>query len=191
MELSLKDLSKANDDDKERVLWRLISKIIYSKKQVRSPPKVIRAKSGFHPQDMHHKINTGQNRSHSKRHQIEVPMHIRKLSNKTPQNKLNLQLLDQRLLYQTLFNKISTEYSSQAIQSGSIDVVSIKQFWLDCYVCSQQIMKILMSPIKNKKIVDYETFVDCISDLQSEKSSPSRIISKKTQNIRIQKMLCT
>ena len=191
MELSLEALSKSSDEEKEKVLWMLASKITTYKKEQRSPPKVLRAMSGFHPNDMHHKINTGQSRSRSKRHQTEGPLPMRKNSNRTPQNKLNLQLLDQRLLYQNLFNKISAQYSPGVIHSHVIiDAISLKQFWLDCCVCSQHVMNILMDPIKNKKIVDYETFVDCIGDLQSEKSSPNRIFFKKKQNIRIQKMLC-
>lgn len=193
METFLLALAKENDETKTIQLWQLLNKFANSKKILRSPPKIFRANTYIISTEIH-KVNLSQNRSHSKRHNTDMPMPVRKTSNnKTPQNKLSLQLLDQRLLYQSLFKKVHENYDSEGKQEFLIRVVAMKQFWLDCCICSQRFMWALMRLVQDRQTVDYNTFVGCIEELQSDEltvATSKRIIAKKNYSNRVQKMMC-
>ena len=79
-------------------------------------------------------------------------------------------------------------------EEKEINIVLIKQFWFDCYVCDSVLYGLIMKPIQHKEWVNSEHFEMCFQEIHNENRwglfSSKKLMNSTKSSFFKQKSLC-
>mmetsp|Transcript_22926 Transcript_22926/g.22655 ORF Transcript_22926/g.22655 Transcript_22926/m.22655 type:complete len:175 (+) Transcript_22926:310-834(+) len=66
-------------------------------------------------------------------------------------------------VFESIYEKYKNySWSRLNAEEREVHIAVLKQFWLDCYICDQTFLNLLLSPLKNKLWINYDSFAESL-----------------------------